>query len=410
MKEHPWAKTLFLLGAAVFFGAMFLGGGQSAPSFAQEPELPQNPVAGSEVFINKGCPKCHNIWGDGGTVGPDLGKIQFHLSFMDFAGLMWNHSPQMERKFREVKFRRPLFTSAEMKSLIAFLFYLDYFDQPGDPVKGEKIFGEKKCGTCHMIGGEGGDIGPPLDRFKQYASPIFIATALWNKGNKMAQARQDLDMKGPLFKGNDVADILSYIKVAGVLTKEPVRVYVTPGNPNIGRELLAEKKCLQCHFDGSEPEPGKVGLRAPDLKGSLSQIAGTIWNHGRRMWSRMEASDISVPQLTEEEMSNIIAYLYILQHIDEPGDAERGKRLFQEDEKGCEKCHSIGSVGGDIDIAPDLAAEKNLDTSIDIIRAMWNHGAEMEKIMQEEGVTWPRMEKGEMMDLIEFIQSERLKQ
>jgi hypothetical protein len=38
---------------------------------------------------------------------------------------------------------------------------------------------------------------------------------------------------------------------------------------------------------------------------------------------------------------------------------------------------------------------------------MWNHGSEMEEKMKEKGVTWPKMEKGDVNDLIEFIRSER---
>jgi mono/diheme cytochrome c family protein len=416
MKEHLGTKVIFSFWVIVLFWAVVFWGRNSASSFAAEPELPENPTIGSEVFIRKGCMNCHTILGEGGTVGPDLGNTKLHLSFMDLAGIMWNHSPQMERKFREEKFRRPRLNSEEMQNLIAFLYYLDYFDKPGDPVEGEKLFQEKKCSTCHSLGGKGGMMVPTppqpprLDRFKQYVSPIFFTTALWNAMKNMTQAMRmhhHQDMDQPVFRENDVANILSYINAAGIVKEEYSRVYITPGNPNTGRALLVQKGCVQCHTTGRSGESGKISLRAQDLRGSLTQIAGTIWKHGPKMWAKMAELEIPTPKFTVEEMSDLIAYLYFLQHVDEPGDPLRGKKLFQEQEKGCHKCHPIRGVGGDKKIAPDLATEKNLDTPVDIIRAMWNHGSEMEEKMQEKGVTWPKMEKGEMMDLVEFIRSQR---
>ncbi len=417
MKEHVGRKMIFFFGAMVLFWTVVLLGGNSVPSFAAGPELPENPIIGSEVFIGKGCMGCHTILGEGGSVGPDLGKTGLHRSFMDLAGIMWNHSPQMERKFQEQKIRRPRLSSEEMKNLLGFLYYLDYFDKPGNPVEGEKIFREKRCSTCHSLGGKGGMVGPPpspppLDRFKQYVSPIFFATALWNAMKNMTQAMRThhhQNMERPFLRENDVTNILAYIKAAGIVKEEYTRVYITPGNPNTGRVLFVEKGCVQCHATGKSGESGKTSLRTQDLMGSLTQIAGTIWKHGPKMWAKMAESDFPIPAFTEGEMSDIIAYIYFLQHVDQPGDPQRGKRLFQEQEKGCHKCHPIQGIGGDKEIAPDLATEQNLDTPIDIIRAMWNHGSEMEEKMKEKGVTWPKMEKGEVNDLIEFIRSERAK-
>ncbi len=407
-------EMIFPYRIVLLFWVLVLYGLNSTPSFAGELKLPENPVIGSEVFIRKGCIKCHTILGVGGTVGPDLGNIRFDRSFMDLAGTMWNHSPAMERKFQEEKVRRPRLTSEEMKNLIAFLYYLDYFDKPGNPEEGEKLFKTKRCGTCHSLGGKGGmavlQPPPPLDRFKQYISPIFFTSALWNAMNNMTQAMRTHhhpNLERPFFRENDVINILSYIKTAGVITKEYTRVYITPGNPNSGQALLLKKGCVQCHTTTGQKEHGKIELRALDLRGSLTQIAGTIWNHGQKMWAMRTELGFSIPDLTVEEMSDIVAYLYFLQHIDEPGDPRRGKQLFQEQEKGCGKCHPIRGVGGDKEIAPDLATEKDLDTPIDIIRAMWNHGTEMEEKMEEKGVTWPQMEKGEMIDLMEFIRSQR---
>lgn len=418
MKKYVRIKKVFCCGFVLLFWTVIIFGWKIFPSFAAESTLPENPAIGSEVFIRKGCINCHTILGVGGTIGPALGGARLHLSFMDLAGIMWNHSPAMERKFLEEKFRRPRFTSEEMKNLMAFLYYLDYFDQPGNPEEGKRLFQEKKCSACHSLGGKGGMAlsppphPPPLDRFKQYVSPIFFVTALWNAMKNMTKAIREhhhQNMERSLFRENDLSNILSYIKAEGIVKGEYNRVYITPGNPNTGRALLAEKGCVRCHTTEKPEKSGKISLIAQDLRGSLTQIAGTIWNHGPKMWNKVEESDITIPEFTEEEMSDVISYLYFLQYVDEAGNFKRGEQLFREQEKGCQKCHPLRGVGGDKDIAPDLATKENLDSPVDFIRAMWNHGAEMEEKMQEKGVTWPKMEKGEMIDLMAFIRSKRVK-
>ncbi len=80
--------------------------------------LPKDPLKGQELFVNKGCIKCHSIQGVGGKIGPDLGKGGFNRSLIQIAGIMWNHSPKMSEKMRELKIPRPKFEVAEMADLV----------------------------------------------------------------------------------------------------------------------------------------------------------------------------------------------------------------------------------------------------------------------------------------------------
>ena len=56
------------------------------PAAAQPAAGPsQDPAAGSRVFDQKGCVKCHAINGVGGKIGPDLTRIARPHSFFDLA-------------------------------------------------------------------------------------------------------------------------------------------------------------------------------------------------------------------------------------------------------------------------------------------------------------------------------------
>jgi len=362
--------------------------------------LPGDPLEGSRLFTEKGCLRCHSVHGVGGTAGPDLGRRMLNRPLLEIAGTMWNHSPGMEHVFQERKVARPSFDPQEMASLLSFLYYLGSLDPPGDAAAGARLFRQKNCQTCHSLGGAGGRIGPPLDGYSKFASPLYLTAALWRRGKAMAAKMEEYRVPRPAFEGNDIPDILAYIRSAGGGTE---RVYITPGSPKRGEELFTEKRCVECH--SVRGHGGKVG---PDLgvklKGSLMRIAGTMWNHGPKMWTKMSEKGIEVPSLSEAEMSDLISYLYFFQFIDPPGDPRRGWSVYRE--KRCGSCHAAAGAGKPV--APPIGevAEK-LKTPIEVITEMWNHASKMEAKMAEERVAWPILKGGEMSDLISYLFSIR---
>jgi mono/diheme cytochrome c family protein len=364
--------------------------------------LPTNPVAGTRIFVEKGCVLCHAIRGAGGSVGPDLGLVELNYSLLEVAGIMWSHSPRMSEKIEELKAIRPTFTPQEMGDLIAFLYFLNYFGQIGDPGIGSSMFDNKGCRRCHELGGNGGRVGPPLDTYKQYVSPMFMARALWNHGPEMEVAMEQLGIKRPKFEGDDLSHILAYLQSAS--TAVVARKYIEPGNPQQGRALFKAKGCIRCHSIR-----GRGGLVGPDLgrrldlKGSLTHIAGRMWNHGPAMWAAMRQRKMRPPKLTTEEMNNLVTFLYFLQYLDEPGDAKVGRALFWE--KGCAQCHSLkAGKQGKIPIIMEKT-QTDLTSPIAVVTAMWNHAPRMQTVAEARRLVWPRFGGSEMADLIAYILS-----
>jgi mono/diheme cytochrome c family protein len=357
--------------------------------------LPGNPLEGSRLFSEKGCLGCHSVYGVGGVAGPELGQGILKRPLLDIAGVMWNHSPGMAHLFQEQRSALPQFQPAEMASLLSYLYYLGSLDPPGDALTGARLFREKQCETCHALDGKGGKVGPKLDNYGRYASPIYLTAALWNHGKPMAGVMETLHVARPTFEKNDIPDLLAYIRSTAGRTE---RIYVRPGNPQTGEKLFAQKRCAQCHT------PDAQGIRiGPDLrtklKGSLIGIAGAMWNHGPKMWAKMG----NVPSLAPEEMSDLISYLYFLQFIDPSGDAKRGRVVYQE--KKCGSCHTLPGASGTV--GPDLTKAEKLKTPVDVVTEMWNHVGSMERRMLEESVEWPVFKGGEMADLITYLLSVR---
>lgn len=363
------------------------------------PLLPGNPLEGSRLFTGKGCLRCHAVHGVGGVMGPDLGQGILNRPLLELAGVMWNHSPGMAHVFQEQQATLPKFEPSEMASLLVFLYYLGSLDKPGDAVIGASLFLEKRCQTCHSVGEKGGSVGPKLDKFSRYASPIYLTAALWNRGKAMAEVMDAMRVPRATFQGNDIPDILAYIRSVGGGVE---RVYIQPGNPQRGERLFTEKRCAECH--SVMDHGGRVG---PDLrvklKGSLMQIAGAMWNHGPKMWAKMAELGIGMPSLNPENMSDLISYLYFLQFIDPPGDVERGQAVYRE--KRCGTCHAFPAVGEKV--GPDLTKVEKLESPLEVITEMWNHAGKMEQKMMEESVAWPVLKGGEMADLIAYLLSVR---
>ena len=362
--------------------------------------LPGNPLEGSRLFTGKGCLRCHSIYGVGGATGPDLGQGNLKRPLLDIAGVMWNHSPGMAHVFQEKGSARPQFKPAEMASLLSFLYYLGSLGPPGDPAAGARLFGEKRCVSCHSLAGKGGSQGPKLDDYGRYASPIYLTASLWNHGKKMAGVMAALHVPRPTLEKNDIADLLAYIRAA---SGNVARVYIQPGSPQNGKKLFAEKRCNQCHSvaDNETPSPTQAPNLRVRLSGSLVKIAGAMWNDGPKMWSKMSERGIAVPPISSEEMSDLISYLYFLQFIDPAGDVRRGRVVYEE--KRCARCHSLPGVQGTV--GPDLFKAAKTKTPLEMITEMWNHATTMEQKMFEENLQWPVFKGGEMADLMAYLQS-----
>jgi mono/diheme cytochrome c family protein len=380
-----------------------LGGAHLA--VAAEPAflLPENPLRGRGLLVKKGCLTCHQILGKGGTIAPDLGKVRFNMSLSQIAIVMWNHSPIMAEKMHELKLPWPTFSVEEMTDLIAFLYYMDYFlsylEEPGDVQAGRQLFTDKGCKACHALEGEGGNIGPSLERVKGYTSPIFMAQALWNHGQAMATKMQQMGIAIPTFKGNEMADLIAYIRAA-TQGEAQERLYLPPGNPRQGERLFAAKGCTTCH--ALRGAGGGVGpdLAKEEFRQSLTRIAGIMWDHGPKMWQRMAEAGLQRPTFTVTEMADLIAYLYFLRYIDEPGNLPAGQRLFA---ANCAACHAINGEGGGM--GPDLGKSEAPHTVIGISAAMWNHAPRMQQMMQEKGMSWPQFAAAEAIDLLAYLQS-----
>ncbi len=390
-------KTV-LAGLAIL-AALALGGA-AAPSAEPLFSPTQDPIAGSRVFGAKGCVKCHSVQGVGGKVGPDLGRSQRPHTFYDLAAALWNHAPRMAERMRQLRIARPHLDSRETGDLIAFLFTLDYFDPPGNVVAGRRLFSDKKCIVCHQVGGTGGVVGPSLDQLKQFDSPIYLATAMWNHGPQMAAVMRAKGIPRPSFKDTELLDLVTYITSASAGPRGGPLI-VLPGRSDEGRRLFAEKRCIDCHSVGGQG--GRVGPELADRGGhrNLVGLAAAMWNKAPTMTEAMRTRAIPVPQLNPEEMADVVAYLYTVRYFAQAGDARKGAAVAAS--KGCLGCHALHGERGKP--ASDLARSTSLGSPAASIAALWNHSFIGDPRPERARTPWPEFRPEEMADLAAYLQS-----
>lgn len=379
------------IGTWIFICFLFLGGDILFldPAMGAEVKgeylLPGNIKEGWKVFTTKKCGSCHAIWGEGGKGGPDLGTLpESYISPSQLAALMWNHGPDMWGRMASKKIPLQKIEKKEMADLFAFLYFIRYMDEPGDPKKGKILIETKACIKCHTVKeGTKGD----LSRWGIYVNPILWAQMMWNHTPQMEEEMRKKGLSWVEFKGNEMVDLIAYIRS---LNPKAEKIHLSPGDPPLGEKSFTQKGCIQCHALG-----GKLDLsKKKDFPMTLAQLAGMMWNHSHEMWKGMEAKGIDRPLLSPQEMADLIAHLFSTRYFDEPGDPAQGKAVFTK--KQCNLCHTKGKT-------PDLTFLKGQISPILMSQMMWNHGPEMLEKMRKAKISWQKIDRKEMVDLMEYL-------
>ena len=367
--------------------------------------FPEDPTQGSQLFVSKGCVKCHALKGEGGKIGPDLGKIDLGDTQLNLAAKIWNHAPSMTAEMESTGMIKPTLTGEELAEISAYLYFLRFFDEPGNPAKGRSVYAEKGCLLCHPSSGKGREGAPGLDGFPRNVSPAFLSQAIWNHGLDMIVRMVEIGMKWSRFWETEMMDLLEYIKINAKGAEEPA--FSKPGNPKEGKQTFTSKGCIQCHSIRGEGAKGGVdlGQTAKTFYTSLTQIASSMWNKGPTVLVRIAQTQCGIPKFTPKEMADLLAYLYFLHFMDTPGNRTNGEKIFSA--IGCSQCHAREGKSGKLTYI-DLS-KYEATAEMEIVASMWNHSQEIQKAVGEQNMPWPRFEEGEMADLLEFIRTPKKK-
>jgi mono/diheme cytochrome c family protein len=170
---------------------------------------------GERLFAARGCVDCHGIKGGGGTVGPALSGRRIYPSLYEFAAAMWNKGPLMTREMRRRAISVSPLQASELADIVGYLYSVDYFAGPGDPRRGEEVIRAKGCFDCHSASGKGGRLAPDFEKSRGLGEPANVVAAMWNHGAAMEQKMRDQAVPWPVFKGDEMAQVVSYLQSLG---------------------------------------------------------------------------------------------------------------------------------------------------------------------------------------------------
>ncbi len=373
-------KRKYILTIVSFFTLLL-----SAISFSSEVvfDLPEDPMEGLSVFIEKKCIECHTLKPGEASFGPDLRNALKEDDVFQIYGKMWSHSLQMFRYMDEERIPHPRFNEKELKSLLNFLYVLNFLSEKGEPERGKKFFLNNVCSNCHSIGIYGNKKGISLDALKPNMSPSGLASLLWNHGPRMRHQTSVFNIKWPVLSGYELSGLSEFLMNFSN-SQEGKKTFSLIGSPINGQRIFVNYKCSTCH---------SVENFSNIKHKNVLEIAAQMWNAGPRMWGAMNEKGITIPELSPEEFVNITAYLYFIGYPGKKGDKISGKNIFT---RNCSQCHTVGP-------GPGLNEIKGKYTPLEFMLTIWNHTENMHEIAKEKGISWPKFLGYEMNDLIAFM-------
>lgn len=360
----------------------------ASPLRAQQAEQGGRSVqAGARLFRSKGCLECHAI--GGGGVGPDLRTVAGSRTLFGFAAALWNHLPTMQAMMRAQGTAPPRLASWEAGDLVAFLFWIDYFDEPGDSARGGAVFREKRCIDCHQVRHVGGVLGPELDA-EAVGTPIMLAAAMWNHLPAMMRAQAERGIRPAPFTGAELRDVVAFVTGdRSSLLRAPL--VVMPGESGRGHRVFVDKGCIACHS-----VRGAGGSVGPDFGrdvryDTVLDFAAALWNKGPQMVQVMRRQGVDPPPVAAQEMADLVAFFYAGRYFGDAGSAERGRTLLRSAQ--CAGCH------GQRGITPRSAAAGSPSR---VVAAVWNHLL-ADRALDDRASAWPRVTAEDMADLSAYL-------
>jgi cytochrome c2 len=195
---------------------------------------PGSPARGAKRFHSLQCDHCHPLRGEGGIrearegepPPPDLARDREMLvrDHTDIAALMWNHGVGMSARMESEGIERPALKDTDLADLIAFLFFANFMDEPGDPARGREVFENRACVSCHLTERGATSAGPNLaeTRLGGASTPQAVMAAMWRAAPGMRQAMLQRGIEWPILKPSEVRDLVAYLlQVSGSKVPKP---------------------------------------------------------------------------------------------------------------------------------------------------------------------------------------------
>jgi mono/diheme cytochrome c family protein len=243
---------------------------------------------GKQLFDSKHCSECHSLTGRG--IGPPVERWEGLQAPILLIQQMWNHQALMRGSMAAKNIPWPRLSSSELNDILLYLRNLPQNRNVQQSLlllsssQGDSLFRQKGCSACHFA-------GLTLENRLGDSTLTDVAAAMWNHAPEMRLPPPQLNIM-------EMQQIISYIWAK--------QFFATKGDALRGHKIFDSKKCVVCHDD---PLSGAPALSRPSEPYSAISMVSVLWKHGPMMLRKMQEKHITWPQLSQNEMANLIAYL-----------------------------------------------------------------------------------------------------
>jgi len=351
---------------------------------AVEPVVSGDSDRGKRIFDQEQCVRCHSINGRGGKMGIDFSLVvSRNFTPASLASTMWNHAPVMFGAMQAAGIQRPKLSPGDAADLFAYFYSTRFFDKPGNAARGKAAFSEKRCGDCHGVTESRGENAPPIAKWESLADPVVMVQQMWNHSSRMQDAFARRKIAWQQLTTETLNDIAAWLRSLPETQHLANRFSNTSDRD--GYKIFQAKGCVNCH-------KGNLALEDRLHNMTLTDIAVDMWNHAPRMIK-------PTPTLSQEEMRELLSFLWMRQFVYPTGSVAKGRDVFRT--RRCADCHAGGTHG-----APQLPGQARHYSEVTIISAIWGHGPQMLNRMKEAGIGWPRFRNPqELGDLLAYLNS-----
>jgi mono/diheme cytochrome c family protein len=140
-----------------------------------------------------------------------LHEITQRRRVSEIAGLLWNHSGAMASALEREGVILPTAAGTDMADVIAFLYYLRYYETGGNAREGERLFEAKGCARCHARDGSP-SVGPDLSQSDAASTLLGLAAAMWDHAPAMYDLIQTQRIEWPRFEGDEMRNLSIYLQ------------------------------------------------------------------------------------------------------------------------------------------------------------------------------------------------------
>jgi len=165
-------------------------------------------ISGKRDFDNLQCSQCHALGED------EAGKVDLAAAarrqplLSGLAVEMWNHRPAMANAAADKGIELPVFEVDQMADIASYLFREGYFQASGDAARGQSVYEEKGCASCHDTGEAD---APLLGGWDGEYTGVRFASSVWMHAPNMSVQINFLEKEWPELSEQDVVDLIALI-------------------------------------------------------------------------------------------------------------------------------------------------------------------------------------------------------